>query len=104
MNKNDLVQFISENSEDKLSKKQSELALDLLWDGVVEALKKGDKVQLVGNITIEPVGRAERKGHNPQTNEDITIPAKMGVKLKPGKRLESAVEGLNVADYLKKKK
>jgi DNA-binding protein HU-beta len=104
MNKSELVTYIAENSEDKLSKKQAELAVDLFGDGIVDALKKGEKVQLVGLLTAEPVGRAERKGHNPQSGEGINIEAKMSVKTKPGKRLEDAVLGLNIADFLKKKK
>lgn len=102
MNKEDLVTYMAENSEGKLTKRQSDQAIDLLLNGIVHGLENGEKVQLVGNMTIQPVGRKARKGNNPQTGEKIDIPAKMLVKIKPGKRFERAVENLNVDDFLKK--
>lgn len=101
MNKTELVSFIAEKSEGILTKKQAELAVNLFEYAVEEALRNGDKLQLVGFMSIEPVGRNARKGRNPQTGEEIEIPAKMDVKIKAGKRLEKAVEGLNVNDFLK---
>lgn len=101
MNKTELVSFIAEKSEGALTKKQAELAVNLFEDAVVEALRNGDKLQLVGFMSVEPVGRNARKGRNPQTGEEMEIPAKMDVKIKAGKRLEKAVEGLNVNDFLK---
>ena len=60
--------------------------------GVVsDALTSGDRVQLIGFGTFETVERAERKGHNPKTKEEITIPASTSVKFKAGKALKDAV-------------
>lgn len=60
--------------------------------GVVsDALTSGDRVQLVGFGTFETVERVERKGHNPKTKEEITIPASTSVKFKAGKALKDAV-------------
>ena len=60
--------------------------------GVVsDALTSGDRVQLIGFGTFETVERSERKGHNPKTKEEITIPASTSVKFKAGKALKDAV-------------
>ncbi|WP_029688365.1 HU family DNA-binding protein, partial [Thermoanaerobacter sp. A7A] len=56
-----------------------------------EALKNGDKVQLVGFGTFEVRERAERKGRNPQTKEEITIPASKAPIFKAGKALKDLV-------------
>ncbi len=89
MNKSELVASMAEKS--KLSKKDSEKALNALVDSVEEALVKGDKVQLVGFGSFEVRNRAERKGRNPQTKEEITIPASKAPVFKVGKALKDAV-------------
>jgi len=104
MNKQDMIDYIADNSEGKLTKKQAEQAIDLLGDSWESALKKGDKIQWVGIAAIEPVGREARNGRNPQSGKAMVIPEKVVPKIKPGKRLETAVESLPVADYKKKKK
>lgn len=100
MNKAELVDYMKENSEGELNKKLSDLAVDLVFAGIAHALSKGEKVQLVGDITIEPVGRKARKGRNPQTGEEIEIAPRMGLKVKPGKNLEKAIAGLDVNKFL----
>ncbi|ADL67835.1 HU family DNA-binding protein [Thermoanaerobacterium saccharolyticum] len=89
MNKADLVTKIAEKSE--LTKKDAEKALNAFVDAVQEALKQGDKVQLVGFGTFEVRERAERKGRNPQTKEEITIPASKAPVFKAGKALKDLV-------------
>ncbi len=89
MTKAELVAKISEKTG--LSKKDSELALNAFMDAVKEALANGDKVSLVGFGTFEVIERAERKGRNPQTGEEITIPATKAPKFRPGKGLKEAV-------------
>lgn len=91
MNKSELVAAIAEKTE--LSKKDSEKMVKAFTDTVAEELTKGEKVQLVGFGTFETVHRAERKGRNPQTKEEITIPASIAPKFKPGKSLKDAVNG-----------
>ena len=73
MNKLDLVAKIAEDAE--LSKKSAEAALNAFISAVETALKKGEKVQLVGFGSFEVRKRAPRKGRNPQTKEEIKIPA-----------------------------
>ena len=85
MNKVPLVAKIAEKSG--LSKKQAELALGAFIDSVTEALKEGDKVQLMGFGTFEVKERAARTGRNPSTGETIEIPASKTPSFKAGKGL-----------------
>ncbi len=89
MNKGELISKIAE--EANLSKAQATEALNATLKAVTEAVKSGDKVTLVGFGTFSVTSRAERTGRNPQTGEEITIPAKNNVKFKPGKELTEAV-------------
>jgi len=89
MNKTELVSSIAEKGN--LSKKDAEKALNAFMESVEEALGNGDKVQLVGFGTFEVRERAERKGRNPQTKEEITIPATKAPVFKVGKALKDEV-------------
>ena len=73
MNKAELVSAIADKAE--LSKKDAEAALKAFTDVVTEELQKGEKIQLVGFGTFEVSERAARTGRNPQTGEEMTIPA-----------------------------
>ena len=83
MNKTTLVAKIAEKSE--LNKKQAEAALNAFTDTITEALKAGDKVQLMGFGTFEVKERAARVGRKPSTGETIEIPAKKTPTFKAGK-------------------
>ena len=85
MNKVTLVAKIAEKSGH--SKKQAEQALGAFIDSVTEALKEGDKVQLMGFGTFEVKERAARTGRNPSTGEAIEIPASKTPTFKAGKGL-----------------
>ncbi len=89
MNKTDLINAIA--SKSGLSKKNSEAALNAMVSSVEDALVEGDKVVLVGFGTFEVRQRAERKGRNPQTKEEITIPASKAPVFKAGKGLKDQV-------------
>jgi len=89
MNKTELVNSIA--SKSGLSKKNSEAALNAFIASVEEALKSGDKVVLVGFGTFEVKNRAARKGRNPQTKEEITIPASKAPVFKAGKGLKEII-------------
>ena len=90
MNKVTLVAKIAEKSG--LSKKQAELALGAFIDSVTEALKEGDKVQLMGFGTFEVKERAARTGKNPATGATIEIPASKAPAFKPGKAFKDSVQ------------
>ena len=83
MNKATLIAKIAEKSA--LNKKQAEAALNAFADTVVEALKEGDKVQMMGFGTFEIKERAARTGRKPSTGETIEIPAKKSPVFKAGK-------------------
>lgn len=85
MNKGDLVAKISQDGE--LTKAAAEKVLGSVLEGIGDALKKGDSITLIGFGTFSVSNRAARKGRNPQTGEEIQIPAKKVVKFKAGKGL-----------------
>lgn len=89
MNKTDLINSIAAKSG--LNKKNSEAALNAFISSVEETLKNGDKVVLVGFGTFEVRKRAARKGRNPQTKQEITIPASNAPVFKAGKGLKDKV-------------
>jgi DNA-binding protein HU-beta len=89
MNKTDLINSIAAKSG--LSKKNSEAALNSFIASVEEALQQGEKVVLVGFGTFEVRNRAARKGRNPQTKEEILIPASKAPVFKAGKGLKDKV-------------
>lgn len=89
MNKTDLINAIA--SKSGLNKKNSEVALNAFISSVEESLKAGDKVVLVGFGTFEVRKRAARKGRNPQTKKEITIPASSAPVFKAGKGLKDKV-------------
>ncbi|MQN02194.1 MAG: HU family DNA-binding protein [Lachnospiraceae bacterium] len=89
MNKTELVAEIAEKAD--TSKKEAELVLSAFTDVVTEQLKKGEKIQLVGFGTFEVTERSARTGRNPQTGEEMQIPASKAPKFKAGKALKDAV-------------
>ena len=89
MNKSDLVAAIAAKTGD--TKKSAEEALNAFVDVVTAALVKGEKVQLVGFGSFEVRKRAARKGRNPQTKEEIKIPASKSPVFKAGKALKDVV-------------
>lgn len=89
MNKSELITIIA--SKSGLNKKNSEAALDAFMASIEEALKQGDKVSLVGFGSFEVRERAERIGRNPQTKEEIKIPATKAPVFKAGKGLKDIV-------------
>ena len=90
MNKMELVSAIAEKSD--LSKRDAEAALNAFTDIVAEELKKGEKIQLVGFGTFEVSERAAREGRNPQTGEEMVIPASKMPKFKVGKLLKDSIK------------
>ncbi len=89
MNKAELIAAIA--AKTGATKKSAEEAVNAFIDVVTETLKKGDKVQLVGFGSFEVIKRAARKGRNPQTKEEIKIPASKAPKFKAGKALKDLV-------------
>ena len=89
MNKAELVAEVAKLAD--LNKKQADAAVAAVIDAVTYALKKGEKVQLVGFGSFEAKERAARMGRNPKTKEEIKIPATKVATFKAGKALKDAV-------------
>ena len=89
MNQNELIAAMAEKSE--LTKKDAGAALDAFVETVTEALKQGDKVQLVGFGSFEVKARAARTGINPQTKQPVKIAASKAPVFKAGKALKDAL-------------
>ena len=89
MNKAELITAVAEKAE--LSKKDTEAVVNATVEVITKALKKGDKVQLVGFGSFETRKRAARIGRNPKTKETIKIAASKVPAFKPGKALKDAV-------------
>ncbi len=89
MNKAELIDSIS--SKSGLTKVDAKKALDAFIDSTGEALKKGDRVALVGFGSFSVSERSARTGRNPQTGKEISIAAKKVVKFKAGSELSDGV-------------
>ncbi len=76
----------------ELTKKDATKAVDAIFETISEALKEGDKVQLIGFGNFEVRERSARKGRNPQTGEEIEIAASKVPAFKPGKALKDVVK------------
>lgn len=90
MNKTELVNAIA--NEAKLTKVDAKNALEAALAAIKGALKKDDKVALIGFGTFAVNKKAARNGKNPATGAAIKIPAKKVVKFKAGKELADAVK------------
>jgi len=89
MNKAQLVNAIA--AESKLTKADSTRALEAFVNATTKALKKGDRVALVGFGSFSVKKRAARNGRNPQTGKSLKIAAKKVVKFKAGSELAGSV-------------
>ena len=89
MNKTELIAAVAEKAN--ITKKDAELVVSATFDAIVDALKNGEKVQLVGFGSFEVKHRAARTGRNPKTKEAITIAASSTPAFKAGKALKDAV-------------
>jgi Bacterial nucleoid DNA-binding protein len=89
MTKTELVAKVAEKAG--ISKKDADKAANAVIDSIVEALASSEKVQLVGFGTFEVHHREARKGRNPRTKEELTIPASSYPVFKAGKSFKDAV-------------
>ena len=89
MNKAELISAVAERTG--LSRKDSEQAVNAAFEAITASLAAGEKVSLVGFGSFEVKERAERVGRNPQSGEEMTIPASRVASFKVGKALKDAV-------------
>jgi len=89
MNKAEFIDKIAKDAD--VTKTQANEALDSFTNAVVAALKKGDRVTLVGFGTFSVSERSARNGRNPQTGEVIKIKARKVPKFKAGKEFSTKI-------------
>ena len=89
MNKTELIAAVAEKTD--LSNKDADAAVSAVLGAITDALKAGDKIQLVGFGTFEVRNRAAKQGRNPRTGETMTVPASKVPAFKAGKALKDAV-------------
>ena len=89
MNKTELVAAVAEKG---FSKKDAEKAVAAVFSSIEEALKAGDKVQLIGFGTFEVRERAAKQGRNPRTGETMMFEASKVPAFKAGAALKAAVK------------
>ena len=92
MNKADLIVSIAVKTG--LTKADSSRALDAALEAISSALKKEERVALVGFGTFTAKERMERLGINPRTLESVNIPSKIVVKFKSGFKLDAKLNGV----------
>lgn len=90
MNKNDLVDVVA--TETNLSKADAQRVLEATMELVKKSLKKEEEVRLLGFGTFLRAKRSARKARNPQTGQEVLIPAHVVPRFRPGKEFK---------DYLK---
>ena len=90
MNKTQLVDVVAAKAG--IKKKEAEAAVNAMTDAIAEALKAGDKVQLIGFGTFEVKTRGERVGRNPKTGEAIKIAASKTPAFVAGKGLKDSIK------------
>jgi integration host factor subunit beta len=89
MTKADLVDEVSNLTN--LTKKETEVIVNTIFDNITEALVKGDKVELRGFGSFRIRQRNARKGRNPKTGSAVSVPEKRVPFFKVGKRLREIV-------------
>ena len=89
MNKAELVADVAERMSD--SKMKAEEAVNAVFDALTSALKKGEDVRLPAFGVFDVKDTAARTARNPQTGEEVAVPAGRKVRFKPGKALKDAL-------------
>ena len=90
MNKQELIGKVAAKA--KIAKKETQAAINAMTEAIMEAVKKGDRVTLVGFGTFSSVKRAARNSRNPQTGKAIKVPAKRSPKFVAGKAFKERVK------------
>ena len=90
MNKTQLIDVVA--TKTGLKKKEADAAVAATIEAIAEALKAGDKVQLIGFGTFEVKERGAREGRNPKTGEAMTIAASKRPVFAAGKALKDSIQ------------
>ena len=96
MTKAELVEEVSRVSD--LTKKHSEVIVDTVFQSIVDALHRGEKIELRGFGSFRLRRRESRKGRNPKTGDKVDVPPKQVPYFKPGKELKDLINQADEAD------
>lgn len=93
MTKSELIERLMDLNN-QLTRKDSEIIIDIIFDGIRNALKSGEKVEIrgFGSFTIRQ--RGAREARNPKSGEVVRIPAKKAPFFKTGKELRDRVNNI----------
>ena len=94
MTKAELVEEVSRVSD--LTKKHSELIVDTVFKSIIDALHRGEKIELRGFGSFRLRQREPRKGRNPKTGDKVDVPPKKVPYFKPGKELKDLINRMDV--------
>jgi integration host factor subunit beta len=89
MTKAELVEEVARVAE--LTKKHSEVIVNTVFDSIIEALQKDEKIELRGFGSFRIRQRRSRQGRNPKTGDKVDVPAKKIPYFKPGKELKELI-------------
>lgn len=95
MTKADLIEDVSRETE--LSRKDSEVIVETLFDCIVKSLRNGEKIEIRGFGSFRIRSRKSRIGRNPKTGTRVDVPAKKIPYFKPSKDLKDLVNGVSTA-------
>lgn len=90
MTKSVLIEKVAEKVG-SLTRKQTEIVIETVFDSIKEALIKGEKIEIRGFGNFKPKQRRPRKARNPKTGEKVDVPAKKVLHFKVGKALREAM-------------
>jgi integration host factor subunit beta len=96
MTKAELVEEVSRAAE--LTKKDAEVVVEEVFKNIIQALNRGEKIELRGFGSFRVRSRDARRGRNPKTGEPVDIPAKRVPYFKPGKELKELIND-GAADF-----
>ena|SRR5579859_4615876 len=97
MTKADLIEDVARKTE--LSRKDSEVIVDTIFEGIVKSLRGGDKIEIRGFGSFRTRHRNSRVGRNPKTGERVDVPAKDIPYFKPSKELKDIVNSGEGTDH-----
>ena len=91
LTKADLIEEVLKVTE--LPRKESEIIVETIFDSIIEAIQKGEKIEIRGFGSFRTRQRRGRVGRNPKTGEKVEVPAKRIPFFKPSKELKDLVNG-----------
>jgi integration host factor beta subunit len=89
--KSDLIELVAERVP-HISKKDTELVVNTIFDSMTEALRSSDRIEIRGFGSFQVKIREAREGRNPKTGEEVKIPAKRTPFFKVGKELKERID------------